>query len=268
MSVLGLVSLVAIPLFLVNEWFHPLPLIKLQLLGKRNISYGGVALFTFLLVGLSGSTVPLRFLSEVGGFRPIQVEGLTLVIALAQIVMLPALAVVLNYEWVDARVVNLAGLMLVIASCVGSSFVTIDWQVGQFLFWQALQAVGQPMVVMPLLLLATNSVKPEEGPFASALVNTPRAISEVTGVWLLDLITRWRGDLHYNRIVDQLGQQSGRVPMPGGSGGVAQAVQQQAMILTLSDAYLIFGGIGLFLAVVLLILPERTLPPRLQLAKH
>ena len=33
--VLALVSALAIPLLLVNEWFHPLPLLKLQMLGRR-----------------------------------------------------------------------------------------------------------------------------------------------------------------------------------------------------------------------------------------
>src|SRR6201988_5442919 len=44
--VLALVSALAIPLLLVNEWFHPLPLLKLQLLGRRNIAYGALGLFT------------------------------------------------------------------------------------------------------------------------------------------------------------------------------------------------------------------------------
>ena len=266
--VLGLVSVGAIPLLLVNEFFHPLPLLKLQLLARRNIAYGGLALFTFLILGQSGSTLPAQYLAGVAGFRPNQIAGLTLVIAMAQLVMLPAIAVLLNYEWVDARWVHLIGLMIIVVSCVGSSFLTIDWQAAQFLFWQGLQAVGQPMVVMSLLLLATNSVKPEEGPFASALVNTPRALAEVTAACLLDLIMRWRGGLHYNRIVDQIGQNAGRLPLPGGPGGAAQVVQQQSTILTLSDAYLIFAMIAFALAVVCLVLPQRTLPPRLQLAKH
>ena len=55
---LGMISVVVMPLLLVNEWFHPLPLLKLQLLGRRNMAYGGVALFTFIIVGQSSSTVP------------------------------------------------------------------------------------------------------------------------------------------------------------------------------------------------------------------
>ena len=266
--VLGLVSVVTIPVLLVNEFFHPLPLLKLQLLGRRNLAYGGLALFTFLIVAQSGSTVPSTYLTSVAGFRPIQIQGLTLVIAMGQLVMLPAAAVLLNYEWVDARWVHLVGLMIIIVSCVGSSFLTIDWELGQFLFWQGLQAVGQPLVVMSLLMLSTNSVKPDEGPFAAALINTPRALAEVTGAWLLNLIMRWRGDLHYNRIVDQIGQNFGRLPLPGGRGGAAEVVQQQAAILTLSDAYLIYGAITFVLAVICLVLPQHTLPPRLQLAKH
>src|ERR1700757_1709271 len=41
--VLALVSTIAIPLLLVNEWFHPLPLLKLQMLGRRNFAYGALA---------------------------------------------------------------------------------------------------------------------------------------------------------------------------------------------------------------------------------
>lgn len=266
--VLALISVVAIPLFLVNEWFHPLPLMKLQLLKRRNLCYGLIALFLFLLIGQSSSTIPLQFLTKVQGFRPIQSEIITLVIAGSQMLMLPALALLLNYRRVDSRVVSFIGLTLIIAACVGSSFATAYWEAQQFLTWQILQAIGQPMVIMSLLMMATNSVAPQEGPFASALVNTPRALAEATGIWLLDLITRWRGSLHYNRIADQLGQDRWRVDLPGGSGAIGRAVQQQATILTLSDAYLVMAALAVALVLVLLVLPVRTLPPRIELAKH
>ena len=225
--VLALVSVVAIPLFLLNEWFHPLPLLKLQMLGRPNLLYGCLALFLFLLIAQSGATVPFNFLRQVQGFRPEQFEILTLLIAGAQIIMLPGVAWLLDHPAIDARLVNLVGLGLIIASCLGASFVTPQWEVQQFFFWQSLQAIGQPLVVMPLLMLSTNSVtKPEEGPFASAVVNVPRAISEATGAWLFDLINRWRGGLHYNRIVDQIGRNSGTPLLAdlGSPGQVSNAV--------------------------------------------
>ena len=119
--VLALISVVAIPLLIVNEWFHKVPLLKLQLLGRRNIAYGVIALFILLLIGLSGSVLPNTFLEQVQGFRPEQLYPLTLAIALAQLLMLPALAWLLDFPAVDARVVSFIGLMLILTACLTSS---------------------------------------------------------------------------------------------------------------------------------------------------
>src|SRR5258705_634392 len=205
--VLALVSALAIPLLLINEWFHPLPLLKLQMLGRRNFAYGALGLFTFLVISQSGSTVPLRYLQEVQGYRPLQSNLITLEIAASQLVMLPAMALLLDYKRVDSRVVSLVGLGLILASCIGASFLTVYCNREQLYLWKLLQAVGQPMVIMPLLMMSTNTVAgPAEGPFAAALINTSRAVAEATSAWFLALIDRWRNALHSDRIIDEVGQ--------------------------------------------------------------
>jgi DHA2 family multidrug resistance protein len=287
--VLALVSAIAIPLLLVNEWFHPLPLLKLQMLGRRNLAYGAVGLFLFVIISQSGSAVPLQYLQQVQGYRPLQSNPITLEIAALQLVMLPAMALLLDYKRVDSRVVSLVGLGLILASCIGSSFVTVYWNRDQFYIWQLLQSIGQPMVVMPLLMMATNTVTgPAEGPFASALLNTSRSIAEATSTWFLELIDRWRDALHSDRIVDEAGQDRWRVIqsngvlpqyppplMPDGQPRVpnsleafSHAVEQQVTILSTSDTFLIFGALTVCFMVVVLLLPVRTMPPRIQLAKH
>jgi MFS transporter, DHA2 family, multidrug resistance protein len=286
--VLALVSAVAIPLFLVNEWFHPSPFLKLQMLGRRNIAYGALGLFTFLLISQSGSTVPLRYLQEVQGYRPLQSNLITLEIAALQLVMLPAMALLLDYQRVDARVVSLVGLGIILASCIGSSFLTIYWDRDQFYLWQLLQAVGQPMVVMPLLMITTNCVSsPAEGAFTSALLNTSRALAEATSGWFIALIHRWRNALHSDRIIDQAGQDrwrvlqsngvlpqypppltsAGRPRVPNSLEAFRHAVEQQAAILSTSDTFLILGALTVFLMVVVMTLPVRTVPPRILFAK-
>lgn len=268
-AVLALVSALAIPLLLLNEWFHPLPLIKLQMLGRRNFAYGSLALFIFVMVAQSSSTIPNGLLQQVHGFRPEQFYPITLAFAAAQLVLLPAVAYLLEFEAVDARVVNFIGLSLVLAACLIASFVTGDWYPGQFFLAEGMQAVGQAMIVMSLLMMTTNTVKgPDEAPFASALVNTPRAIAECFGVWLIQLIQRWRSGLHYNRLADQAGQDRWHViGAPGTLPQLAPAVEAQARILTTSDTYLVLAAIVVVLMVVLVVLTERTLPPRLQFAK-
>ena len=287
--VLALVSALAIPLLLVNEWFHPLPFLKLQMLGRRNFAYGALGLFTFLVISLSGSTVPLRYLQEVQGYRPLQSNLITLEIAASQLVMLPAMALLLDYKQVDSRVVSLVGLGLILASCIGSSFLTVYWNRDQFYLWQLLQAVGQPMLIMPLLLMATNAVAgPAEGPFAAALINTSRAVAEAASAWFLGLIDRWRNALHSDRIIDEAGQDRWRViqgngvllqypapltpngqpRVPGSLEAFGRAVEQQVTILSTSDTFLILGALTVFLMVVVMTLPVRTMPPRIQFAKH
>jgi DHA2 family multidrug resistance protein len=287
--VLALVSALAIPLLLANEWFHPLPLLKLQMLGRRNFAYAVLGLFLFLIISQSGSTVPLRYLQEVQGYRPLQSNLITLEIAALQLVMLPAVALLLDYERVDSRLVSLVGLGLILASCIGSSFLTIYWNRDQFYFWQLLQAIGQPMVIMPLLVMSTNTVAgPAEGPFASTLINTSRAVAEAASAWFLDLVTRSRDALHSNRIVDEVGQDrwrliqsNGVLPqypapltpggfprVPGSLEAFGHAVEQQVAILSASDTFLILGALTVFLMVVVMTLPIRTMPPRIHLAKR
>jgi DHA2 family multidrug resistance protein len=287
--VLALVSAVALPLLLINEWFHPSPLLKLQMLGRRNFAYGALGLFTFLVIGQSGSNVPLRYLQEVQGYRPLQSNLITLEIAASQLVMLPAMALLLDYKRVDARVVSLIGLALILASCIGSSFLTVYWNRDQFYLWQLLQAVGQPMVIMPLLMMVTNTVAgPAEGPFAAALVNTSRGLAEAASAWFLELIDRWRNALHYDRIADEAGQDrwrviqsngvlpqyppplmpDGQLRTPNSLEGFSHAVEQQVAILSTSDTFLILGALTVFLMVVVMTLPVRTVPPRILFAKH
>ncbi len=283
-SVLALISALGIPLLLLNEWLHPLPLIKLQLLGRRNIAYGCIALFTFLIIAQAGSTVPLTYLQATQGYRPLQAQLVTLEVALPQLLLLPAVAYVLDFD-VDPRLVSLIGLGLMLVSCVGPSFVDYTWNRDQFYFWQAFQMLGQPMVTMSLLELTTNAVKgPEEAPFVAALINTPRAVSEAA--WLLQLIARWRGNLHSDRIVDQIGQNRFDLalntasygvpptptnPAPASSADLAQAlslaVRQQVTVLSIADTYLILGALTTLLMVVVVLLPVRTPPPRIKLTQ-
>ena len=265
--VLALISAVALPLLVLNDLTAKLPLYRFSLLKRRNFLFGLTALFTFLLLSQSASTVPIQYLQEVAGFRPEQSYVITALIAAPQFLLLPVIAFLLDFEGVDARWVLFAGIVCVAVACVGNSFLTSVWDAGSFLLWQGLQALGAPLIVMPLLMMSVNTIKdPADGPFASTLVNTMRGLAEPVGVWMIQLIMRWRGGLHYNRIVDQSGQGSFSALQGHDAASVSAfrgAVQAQATVLTLSDAFLVIAGLALLLAVVLAVLPVRTFQPRI-----
>jgi len=277
--VLAVLSVVGFGLLVVNEARQELPLFMFSLLKRRNLAYALVALFTFLLLTLGTGALPAAYLSEIG-FRPEQIQLISLPIALSQFVTLPAVAFLLDFPSVDSRAVSFVGIALVMAAAFGNSYITGSWEPEQFYLSEACAALGESMIVMPLLMMATNTIRsPAEGPFASTLVNTTRALAEPVGVWMLELIMRWRGGLHYNRLADQAGlkrfgvlQSAGVVPrgLPGSGSGVAPyraAMEAQAVVLTLADGFLVVAALALLLIAVLLVLPVRTYPPRIALAK-
>lgn len=285
MSICALLAAVFMPLFVLREMTAPSPLVGLYLLARRNLLYPASALVIFLVIGLSASTVPTTFLQQVAGYRPAQAQWVTTVISLSQFLLLPATAWLLDHRAVDSRAVGAAGVLCIIAACALGLRLNATWNRDQFIPLQLLQAVGQCLVVMPLLMTATNTLKPEEGPFGSALVNAPRAVAEAAGAGLLTLITRFRGGLHRTRILDTLGEnrvaleQTGRLPsvlfqpQPGVRGPHAETVQaleslvsQQSTVLVTIDTYVVLGGLAVFLLALQIFLPTRTLPPRLALA--
>jgi MFS transporter, DHA2 family, multidrug resistance protein len=284
---LALASVVAIPLLIWNEWHHEVPLLKLQMLGRRNFAYGTIALFLVLTLGLSSSAIPFAYLTEVQGYRPLQAQLISLEIAAFQLILLPLMALILDWEWLDTRWVSFVGMCAILAACIGGSYLDSGWNRDQFYLWQGLQAVGTAMIVMPLLMMTTNTVKPTEGPFASALINTPRAVGEACSAWLLTLIMRLRGNLHSERITDHLGairfrlaQGLGSPPMhaflapnrdvhlAGSLRQLNQLARQQVLVLTLGDAFLVVSAVVVGLMLVLVVLPVRTYPPRIALTRH
>ena len=202
-----------------------------------------------------------------------------------QLLLLPLAARILDFKWLDSRVVSFIGLSCVLASSIGASYVDVHWNREQFYLWMVLLAIGEAAIVVPLLMMATNTVKgPHEGPFASALVNTPRAVAETVGVWMMQLIFRLRGGLHGNRILDHLGlhrylttEGPARhlVAAAGSSGAspreiaeLAERVRVQALVLTISDGYLVVAALAIALMIWVSVFPERTYPPRILFARH
>lgn len=287
MSITALTGTVGVALFIAREATAPDPLVGLALLKRRNLLYPSAALILFIIIGLSASQVPASFLMQVQGYRPEQAQTVTAEVAISQLVLLPATAWLLDHRWADARAVSVVGLLCITAACAGGVLVNSSWIRDQFAPLQALQAIGQPLVVMPLLMMATNVLKPEEGPLGAALVNAPRAVAEALGAGLLTLTARWRGAFHRDQILDTLGAnridllQTGRLPAavlrpdPGGLGpggaalrALSAEVGRRVATLVTIDTYACLGALALVLLVLVVTVAEPTLPPRHALANE
>ncbi len=274
-------SAVLLIVFLLNEWFHPLPLFKLQLLGRRNFSHGLLTLSGLMILAMSGSALPSAYLSEIQGYRPLEIGPLALTIALPQLVLAPLAAAICNLRQIDSRWILASGLALLAGSCVAGSFVTSDWIRHNFYVLQAMQALGLPLAVLPVLMGATGAVQPMEGPFASAIFNTTRGLATIIGAVFVDAFLIHREHFHSNVLVDHVGrslpllsQATTSIGMhaapllPDGTtksratlGAFAELVSHQATVLSVADTYFVLIGLAVVLAIVLCVLPQRAYPP-------
>lgn len=277
-----LASSVLLMVFLINEWFHPLPLFKLQLLARRNLTHGLLALAGILLVTLSGSVLPSAYFSQVAGFRSSQFVPLALTVGVPQLLLAPLLAALLNRRWIDSRWMLCCGAALLCLSCLSGMYITSDWARQNFWQIQLLQAVGQPMLILPVLMSSTSVIHPTEGPYASAMFNSVRGFASIGAGSLIENFLTHREKFHSFTLLDRLDNQPWRITAEKSSdaGGIkplladgsassvenlahfSTLIKHQAVILSISDTYLAIACFTVVLVLFTLWLPRRVYPPQ------
>lgn len=254
-------GLLLLVLFFINEWSHPLPFFKLQMLGTRNLTHALITLGGVLFVLLAVIMIPSSYLAQVQGYRPLQTAPVLLWVAVPQLLALPLVVALCNNRVVDCRWVLATGLFLLALACVIGSQVTVAWNRENFYLLQAIQIIAQPMAVIPLLMLSTGSITPADGPFASAWFNTIKGFAAVAAGAVLETLTVRREHFHSSHLVDRLGS----MPWLADSmapGQLARRVHEQVVTLTSADLYLCMAGLAVALILLIPILPTRIYPPR------
>ncbi|UZE21472.1 MFS transporter [Pseudomonas sp. B21-056] len=239
-------GLTLMAVYLLTEWYHPSPFIKLQILGRRNLGLGCTLFLSLLVVLMSSSLLPASYLGPLQNYRPLQMASIGLIVALPQLVLGPVVALLLYRKWVDARIVFASGLLLIALACLCGAQLTADWNRDQFVLAQTLQAFGQPMAVVSMLFLITSVVQPPEGPYVSGTINTLRAFGSLFGAAVIGQLMTVRGRFHGEMLLDQaaLAGNALVVPEPSSLMGI---VSQQALVLSIADAYRVLGVLALLM---------------------
>jgi DHA2 family multidrug resistance protein len=241
--------------FLVSEWFHHLPFIKLQLLERRNFWLGFLVLMGILIVLLASSALPADQLIHVKGFRPREIAPIGLIVSVPQLILAPIVSALLYKKWLDARYLMATGLFVVAVGLFLGSFVTSEWMVEQFWVSQLCQTVGQPLVVIPLLFLITGFAAPMEGPFVSGLVNMLRSLATILGAVIVEQGMIDRGAAHLRGMTDRAGRLG-----EFGSHGLFERFEMQATTLAIADFYRVMAIFALALILPTLLLQHLPAP--------
>lgn len=251
--------------FLLNEWFHPLPFFKLQMLSRRNFAYGLTTLFGAVIMLVGVAAIPSRSLAMIHGYRPLQTAPLSLLLAGPLLISLPLTAAVLNLRRVDLRWIMAGGLSLMFTSFVLGSFMTSEWIRSNFYLLQSLQILAQPMIIMSILMVVTTGLPPTDGPFASAMFNTVKTFSAAVATGLIEGLGTAREHFHSSMLVDQLGNNAlvtgQSINAAHGIGELAHRVHEQAVVLTSADLYRVMACIAVALLLLIPVLPVRVYPP-------
>ncbi|WP_221797777.1 MFS transporter [Oceanobacter mangrovi] len=230
-------------LFMVTEWFHPTPFMKLQMLGRRNLGIGFIIFFILLIVLSSGVAIPVMALQSIQGFRMEQLYTIGLVIGLPQLVLGSVVAILLYQQWTDARYMLILGLVCIALACFDSAQITPDWMVQQFYLPMVLQLIGQPLAVVSMLFVGTSSVQPMEGPYVAGTINVLRAAGTFASTALVGELLQQRSTFHFDRLLAD----SHVFATQATDTGLASLLPGQAAVLAYSDIFQIFGWVCLAL---------------------
>lgn len=235
-------------LFLLSEWRHPAPFMKLQMLGRRNLGLGFTIFFCLLITMSTGVGLPANVLGHLHDFRMSELASIGLTVGLPQLVLGSVVALLLYQRWVDARYLFSLGLLCIAAACWIGAGITSEWMVAQLRWATLLHTVGQPLAVVSLLFLGTSVVVPMEGAYVSGIINTLRALGTVFGGAIIGQLMSVRGRFHSEMLLDQAARQMGRPDAIGAPvDGLARIVTEQSSVLAAADIYRIFAVVALLL---------------------
>lgn len=246
-------------LFLVMQWFNPVPFIKLQLLERRNLGLGFSVFFLMLIVMSSAVVLPVNTLAHLHGLRLEQSASIGLMVGIPQLFLGSVVAILLYQKWIDARYLFAFGLACMALACWLGSFITASWMLNQFFLITLLQTIGQPFAVVSMLFLGTSSVQPMEGPYVSGIINTLRALGTVFGSGLIGQFLYARTQFHFQNLV---GQSKLNTMQSLDVNSLMSAMSQQATVLATADIYRLFALVAVLLIPLVLILNYIPAPAR------
>jgi DHA2 family multidrug resistance protein len=234
-----------------------------------------IAIATFYRFGLvmTAFVVP-QALTRLQGFRIDQIADANIWTFWAQCVSFP-----LAWLWAsrgDPRLPLSLGLAVFAAGAFVCTYLTPQWQAGDFRLALILVGIGQGLFLVPTLFYATRDVKPEQGPTAAALFNLSRVVGQTFGTGMVAALIRYREDFHSALLVESVNNANSAVAerfnglvasflaMHGDPAlatsqawaSLSAILSNQAYVLAFADAFVIVAAVLAVSALLVLMLPS------------
>ncbi len=145
-----------ITLFLVRELTARKPFLDLDVFRHRNFTFASL-IMTCLGFGLYGTVylVPL-YLAQVQHYSALEIGETLMWVGIPQLFIIPFMPKLMRL--IDVRLLVGFGLLLFGTSCLMNSYMDSDFAMNQFRVSNIVRAVGQPLIFIPLLSVATMGI--------------------------------------------------------------------------------------------------------------
>ncbi|HVJ43010.1 MAG TPA: MFS transporter [Dongiaceae bacterium] len=235
------------------------PFLDLRYIFRSNIS-ALAAMLTFLRFAILATSFLIpQYLTNVQGYRALQIGDVLLLIALPQLLLAPMIALLL--QRIDSRITIALGFAAIGLACLWiSSGLTPFWISDDFMPSQILQAVGQSFAMTSLVVYNLKFINPTEILAFGTILQTTRLMGGELGLAYVQTFVRVREQVHSNLVglhvvegaqisVAALSQNQ-HYFLAFGEGLAAERgtlltaamVQKQAYVLAYVDAFLLIGG--------------------------
>ncbi|WP_208642824.1 MDR family MFS transporter [Pseudomonas sichuanensis] len=269
---LGSVALVSLILFVILQLSRPHPLINLRILGNRNFGLSSIASLG-MGVGLYGSIylLPL-YLAQIQGYNALQIGEVIMWMGVPQLFLIPLVPLLMKV--ISPKLLCALGFCLFGVASFSSGVLNPDFAGPQFNQIQVIRALGQPMIMVTISLIATAYIQPQDAGSASSLFNILRNLGGAIGIALLATLLDARAKVYFDylrealvpsnpQVAERLAQLTERLGNDTAAlGKLSEITHQQAMIMAYNDAFH-FVGIGLAVS-MLAVLLTRKLPQGLK----
>jgi DHA2 family multidrug resistance protein len=185
-------------LFLIRELTAKNPFLQLEVFRHRSFSFATL-IMTVLGLGLYGTVylVPL-YLSQVQHYSALEIGETLMWVGVPQLFIIPFIPKLMRL--IDVRLIIGLGLVIFGISCLMDAFMDVNFAMDQFRVSNIVRALGQPLVLIPLLSVATAGLPKEEIGSASAIFNMMRNLGGSIGIALLSTLVTRREQFHSVRI--------------------------------------------------------------------
>jgi DHA2 family multidrug resistance protein len=262
-SGLGSIAAISLVLFVILQISRPNPLINLGVLRERNFGLSSISSIG-LGMGLYGSiyVLPL-YLAQIQSYNALQIGEVIMWMGVPQLFIIPLVPLIMKKvspKWLCAIGFGLFG-----AASFASGVLNPDFAGEQFNHIQIIRALGQPLVMVTISLIATAYVMPQDAGSASSLFNILRNLGGAIGIALLATLLDSRAKVYFDYLRESLvpsnPQVTERLALLTEKLGSEQAAlaklseitHQQAAIMAYNDAFHCIGiALGISMLAVLL----------------